>query len=159
MSLLTREERAELKQSLARSIEAGEVDKAIAIANAKEFRLMLAQDANDAALREIEKYGEPRAALVALINDHMHYHQVLSFLRTHTARNKRLEARIAALEARPQLAYRGIWDPRETYQKSEIVTDHGSMFFCRCETKERPGVSSDWQLCVKRGADGKDAQR
>ncbi|MBB3972516.1 carbohydrate-binding family V/XII protein [Hansschlegelia beijingensis] len=66
-----------------------------------------------------------------------------------------LEARIKALEERPALEYRGVWDGALLYSKGNVVTDGGSMWFCNRETKARPGSSGCWTLAVKKGADAK----
>ncbi len=59
------------------------------------------------------------------------------------------------LRARPVMTYLGVWDPTKEYGEAQVVTDHGSMFYCRTSTRERPGASADWVLAVKRGADAK----
>jgi Collagen triple helix repeat (20 copies) len=49
--------------------------------------------------------------------------------------------------------WRGVW--REgTYQRGDSVTWAGSEFIARKTTKAKP-ESDDWQLCVKRGGDGR----
>lgn len=67
-----------------------------------------------------------------------------------------LEARLAALEARPELKYAGVWKQGETYAPGSLATHHGSLWHCHEETTTAP-PSSAWQLCAKRGRDGKDA--
>ena len=76
-------------------------------------------------------------------------------------KNARLEAKCAELDARPLgLMYRGVYQKAATYYRDECVTHGGSAWAClkddvRCD----PGTdTSAWQLMVKRGADGKDAQ-
>jgi hypothetical protein len=40
-----------------------------------------------------------------------------------------------------------------------MVTYDGSVFHCNADTRAKPGNgSTSWTLCVKRGADGKDAE-
>jgi hypothetical protein len=87
-----------------------------------------------------------------------HLHHVLDgvtkLVREHVRdRTAALEKRVAELEARPQLAYRGVWSEQEEYTPGDLVTLHGSMFYCRAATRNRPGASVDWQMCVKRGRD------
>jgi hypothetical protein len=66
-----------------------------------------------------------------------------------------MEARIKALEARPQLSYRGIWREGE-HEAGDLVTDKGALWHCWQATSTRPGTSSDcWQLCAKNGRDGR----
>jgi hypothetical protein len=54
--------------------------------------------------------------------------------------------------------YAGVYVPGKTYDPSDLVTDHGSLFYCSRTTTGRPGHSQDWKLMVKRGQDGKDAR-
>jgi hypothetical protein len=76
---------------------------------------------------------------------------------------KPLAQRIAVLER--ELAsvknwkFAGIWAHDVAYQKNNFVTDKGSLWICLRDTLrgDRPGGSSSWQLCTKRGADGHDA--
>jgi len=72
--------------------------------------------------------------------------------------SQELEARVAKLESRPLIQYRGIWESGVEYQRGNLVTHNGSMFFCWHDTRAKPGESEDFQLCVKRGRDGKDAR-
>lgn len=65
------------------------------------------------------------------------------------------EERLAELEARPVFDYRGVWEARE-YIPGQLVTHHGSMWFCKSTTRSQP-PSAEWQLCVKSGRPGKDA--
>jgi len=67
----------------------------------------------------------------------------------------RWDARVKAIEARPTLEYRGVWEKDLLYSKGNVVTDGGSMWFCNRETKARPGSSGCWTLAVKKGADAK----
>jgi hypothetical protein len=69
-----------------------------------------------------------------------------------------LKARIAELEARPQLKYHGTFKAATRYPEAAAVTHSGSLFIAKCPTTETPGESQDWQLCVKRGRDGKDGR-
>lgn len=54
--------------------------------------------------------------------------------------------------------YAGVYVAGKTYDPSDLVTDHGSLFYCGRTTTARPGSSTDWKLMVKRGQDGKDAR-
>ena len=53
--------------------------------------------------------------------------------------------------------YRGVWQPGQ-YERGAVVTHAGSMFHCNNETDDKPGESSAWVLCCKKGRDGKDAR-
>lgn len=66
-----------------------------------------------------------------------------------------LEKRIADLEARPQMQYRGIWNADTQNNAGDFVTHGGSMWFARRSTRTRPGSSDDWQLAVKHGKDAR----
>jgi len=67
-----------------------------------------------------------------------------------------LQARIAALEARPTLKYLGTFSDGAWYDEGNCVTHGGSAWICIRRTNVTPGApDSGWQLAVKRGADGK----
>jgi hypothetical protein len=59
-----------------------------------------------------------------------------------------LRARIAELEQRPALAYRGIWQQRREYQAGSLVTDKGAMWLALESTDTRPPGPS-WKLTAK----------
>ena len=88
-----------------------------------------------------------------------------------------LSVRIAALETREPIpgppgppgppgrdgqdakwSYLGVYVSGKTYDVGDLVTDHGSLFYCCTTTTARPESSPDWKLMVKRGRDGKDAK-
>ena len=72
---------------------------------------------------------------------------------------KSLDSRIAQLEWRPILSYRGIWREDDDHRVGDFCTHDGSMWYWwQNHTKDRPGTSTAWQLVVKRGKDGKDAR-
>lgn len=73
-------------------------------------------------------------------------------------RFERLENELTELKAQQTLKYLGVFDPEVEYQPGEFVTQSGSVWHCRSRTTTRPGKSADWQLAVKRGADGMDAR-
>jgi hypothetical protein len=63
-----------------------------------------------------------------------------------------LQARIKALEARPDLAYRGIWRDGEAYGAGSLATVSGALWLATRATTMRPGTSdSGWRLIVKSG--------
>lgn len=80
-----------------------------------------------------------------------------------------LEARVIALEremawwraawaARPGLAYCGVYDMDRTYGPGDAVSYGGSLWIAKTVTTTPPGHGPpSWQLAVKRGRDGKDA--
>ncbi len=72
-----------------------------------------------------------------------------------------MSERVKRLEERPAWVYRGTWEAGE-YLAGHLVTDRGSLWFCRETTIARPGepalASRAWQLIAKRGADGRDGK-
>jgi len=56
----------------------------------------------------------------------------------------------------PTLQYRGVFTDGRVYFKGDAVTWGGSLFVAQQDTKEKPEMSNDWRLAVKRGRDGKD---
>jgi hypothetical protein len=71
-----------------------------------------------------------------------------------------LRDRIAQLEQRPaSLKYCGVWGEAERYALNDAVTYGGSLWIARAANSGvTPGSGAGWQLCVKRGRDGKDAR-
>ena len=54
--------------------------------------------------------------------------------------------------------YRGIWREGQ-FEHGDTVTRDGSLWVAMNDTATMPGTKdSDWQLCAKRGRDGKDAR-
>jgi len=74
-----------------------------------------------------------------------------------------LAARVKALEQRPGLDtfYKGIWSASSTYQKGTACTFDGSLWIAKSDSiAMRPGdTNGAWQLCVKRGSDGRKDPR
>ena len=70
------------------------------------------------------------------------------------ALEKRLEARLAAVEARPAgVRWIGTFKHGETYTAGGLVTDRGGLWLCLAETTVRPGDSANaWKLIVKSGS-------
>jgi hypothetical protein len=72
-----------------------------------------------------------------------------------------LEARVAELEARPSLDYKGIWNASSLYRRDDCVTHSGSIWCC--ERDHNCGIvpveaGDGWRLACKKGADGKDGR-
>ncbi len=67
-----------------------------------------------------------------------------------------LERRVAELEARPSMKYLGVWDPHVQYNVGNLVTKAGSIWHANKSTRSEPGTSTDWQLAVKRGKNGRE---
>jgi hypothetical protein len=70
-----------------------------------------------------------------------------------TPRFDAMEARIAALEARPAMTYVGTWREGAEHNPGEVATHDGSLWYCWEATRDRPGTSNAWQLAVKHGRD------
>ena len=67
--------------------------------------------------------------------------------------HKKLNERLAALEARPTLKYSGVFEVK-SYQPGEFVSHDGSMWHCNDATlDEVPSFSPKWTLAVKHGRD------
>ena len=67
-------------------------------------------------------------------------------------RLSKLEARVAALEARKSMAVKGVWHPDAEYFEGDAATDRGSLWVCTRPTRgSRPGSDGSWTLAVKRG--------
>ena len=66
-----------------------------------------------------------------------------------------LERRIAELESRE---YQGVWAGDKSYPAGASVTSGGNLWIARSPSiGMRPGANTTaWQLCVRRGRDGKD---
>jgi hypothetical protein len=71
-----------------------------------------------------------------------------------------LERHVKALQDKPSLDYRGVWQRGAEYAVGHLVTDHGSLWICRAHrVASRPGDDSlSWRLVAKRGRDGRDGK-
>ena len=64
--------------------------------------------------------------------------------------------RVADLERRPQVEFKGVWREGQAYPRGAMVSHQGSTWCAMNDHPGRPGEpSSNWQLAVKRGRDGK----
>ncbi len=77
-------------------------------------------------------------------------------LQTRDKKIERLETTIAELKARPTLKYMGVHEKAREYSPGEFVTWDGALWHCNVRTHDRPGISTDWVLAVKRGKDAKE---
>lgn len=74
-------------------------------------------------------------------------------LKIHATRREALEKRIAELEARPAMKYRGVHDGGVSdYAAGDVVTCKGTLWFCLQATKAKPGESSAWKMMHKDSA-------
>jgi hypothetical protein len=59
----------------------------------------------------------------------------------------------------PVQIYRGVYTEGKSYERGDSVTWAGSMWVAHEDTSAKPGEGSkSWQLCVKKGRDGRDGQ-
>lgn len=63
-----------------------------------------------------------------------------------------LSTRLATIEARGELAYRGVWTNGVLYRRGNFATHGGSVWACLEDTVTAP-PGAHWQLAVKRGSD------
>ena len=140
--------------AITRTRKMAELD-AFAIAFA---RLVNADDAHlNKAIENIDQVhvSSWRQVFVPLLLAARNAHQSNKALRAELVT---LRARLDALERAPRgLTYSGTWQRSALYQRHAGVSHHGSVWCVVVdETRSEPGSSRDWQLVVKRGADGRD---
>lgn len=64
-----------------------------------------------------------------------------------------IEARVAAIEAKPQVKFCGVFKRGTTYERGDIATHAGSLWVCLTSTSGAPTEDHvGWQLAVKRGS-------
>lgn len=67
-----------------------------------------------------------------------------------------IEERMADIQVRTFADfYQGVYVPGTTYSRGKGVTWGGSLWLSKSDTQTKPGESPDWQLIVKKGADGR----
>lgn len=72
-----------------------------------------------------------------------------------------LEARIAQLEARPELKYFGTHEPGKLYFRGSAVTHKGNIWIALSDTASAPMeqvTEKQWQLACRAGRDGRDGK-
>ncbi len=52
--------------------------------------------------------------------------------------------------------YRGVLKSGQAYDRGDMVTHDGSLWHANAPTSEKPGDGKSWQLCVRKGQNGKD---
>jgi hypothetical protein len=73
-----------------------------------------------------------------------------------TKRIEELEKKISSLETKmANWKYCGVWSAGK-FVEGNFVSHNGSLFVCLWDTEAKPGTDSSWQLCCKRGKDGRD---
>lgn len=72
------------------------------------------------------------------------------------SRERKLEARLRAIEERPLLEDSGIWNRSSAYYPGNVVTHDGSSWVAKTSHAHgEPGKCDDWRLMVKRGRDAR----
>lgn len=67
-----------------------------------------------------------------------------------------IERRVSEINVRTFAdIYKGVYKPGELYTRGSLVTWDGSVWVSKVDTEAKPGLYADWQLVVKRGADGR----
>jgi len=151
MKAADRAEYDALLKKLADAREADDADAMIEVLNGWRFMHLVIMD----------KYYGVRAAgddrkfnigmLLAFILAERNY--TSGIFAAHIARRKKLETRIAAIEDRPIMRYRGTWSSDVQCNAGDFITHDGSIWYCRESTRDRPGTSDAFQLAVKHGRD------
>lgn len=60
----------------------------------------------------------------------------------------------------PRFEDKGVFRDSGIYQKGDGVTSGGSLWIAQCDVPSgRPGMGDDWRLAIRRGQDGKNADR
>jgi collagen type III alpha len=59
----------------------------------------------------------------------------------------------------PVLLERGVHKQGEVYERGDGVTYQGSFWIAQRDTSSKPGEDDSWRLAVKKGRDGRDAER
>ena|SRR5436190_3044545 len=73
-----------------------------------------------------------------------------------SAQVKPLQRRIEDLERKIEnWKYVGVYESGVTYLAGNFATHDGSLFHCQRDTCTPPGTTDEWQLCCKRGRNGK----
>jgi hypothetical protein len=112
----------------------------------------------------VERWAKNRDAIVEMLTSMVD--RLVKMNERNAARNEKiaaLEKRCAELEsaqrAESQLKFVGIWAQGAEYHRGNFATWGGSLFHCNVNgTRDKPGTSPDWTLCVKKGADGRDGK-
>ncbi|MBM2711669.1 hypothetical protein JQK88_10465 [Mesorhizobium caraganae] len=68
-----------------------------------------------------------------------------------------IEKRLAELESKPSMAYRGVWDRGVSYRHGDVCTHQGSSWHCELDNAQglQPGEGLGWKLMVKKGRDAR----
>lgn len=110
---------------------------------------------SDATIDHISKDNSPvtMRTLYAILDRTMQ--GLADLFKSNTKRLKDMEDRLARLEETP-VQFDGVFDHSKAYRKNHIVVHDGSMWIAKRESYGTKPPSEDWQLCVKRGRNGKD---
>jgi hypothetical protein len=108
--------------------------------------------ARRAGVLEVPDTKFPRGPLPARAFGNWLKDYLAPILATYRHKNNQQDARLDALEQRPQLAYKGVHVDGQAYAEASLVTRDGGLWLAERFTNDRPGqVDSGWRLVVKRG--------
>jgi len=123
-----------------------------AAAKAHDYGRMIEISESDVFFEAVlERARECKAQGLGLVHAFVEVESLMVIARIHRARIGALEARIKALEERPTVKYRGVFDGVSEYRSGDAVTHRGTLWFCSQDTKGRPGEADSWRLMVKEG--------
>jgi hypothetical protein len=128
----------------------------------------------EAPLPDIESLRVELASLIAKVNALHHHHNKLVETLDREFKEKNLSARLGQLEKRHEslgeriaaveesgTRYSGVYQRANGYRRGEWVGYDGSGWVALSDVQplEQPGASPKWQLVIRAGRDGRDAQR
>jgi hypothetical protein len=66
---------------------------------------------------------------------------------------------VEAIKSNMAMQYKGVWSASESYDLGNTCTHDGSLWVAKIQSRAvKPGSNACWQLCAKRGANGRDAR-
>jgi hypothetical protein len=149
------EERLERIHSM---IERGELDEAVKVLTGDELGDKLFKWHRAEAKRLFARHDALSIALSAAVAIRVFQDEYTLVLHLNAVRrckqNERIDtidARLAALEARPEVVYHGVHEQQRQYSAGSLVTRKGALWLAKAENRSTPGASGDWQLIVKQG--------
>ena len=144
---------AALEKALDEAQAAGDADAILSLLNST--REVQVKHVN-ARVREMKGKDSTLVARIALGLVRLTRFEAVTMLRIHKLKRDKLERRIEELErAQKEFRYRGVYQPAETYSRSNLCTYDGSLWIAIDDHPGKPGQHG-WQLCAKRGRDARE---